>query len=65
MKFVVFQNINKLWYWEMRVPDGSSVAQSPIGFQTAEMAHHSIQMVRQNAPSALTFDLLGALKQGS
>lgn len=64
MKFVVFREINQRWYWELRLPDGVSVAASPMGYATAEKAFEAVKKIRHQAPIALVFDLVGNLQEG-
>ena len=64
MKFVVLQEINRRWYWELRLSDGEAIARSPMGFSTNEQACSAIRRLRSAVPMALVFDLTGNLIQG-
>lgn len=64
MKYVVYREINNRWYWELRSPDGSSVAKSPMGFANQNIAFAAIRNHRIDAPRALVFDLVGNLCEG-
>jgi len=61
MRFVVFMEINRRWYWELRSPDDEVVAKCQMGFADKAQALASIQRVRMSAPKSLIFDPIGTL----
>ncbi|AMM26348.1 YegP family protein [Variovorax sp. PAMC 28711] len=62
MKFVVLQDINGRWYWELRQIAGPPVARCSLGFSTREGAISDVRAVRERAPRCLIFDPLGNLE---
>jgi len=61
MRFVVFMDINKRWYWELRSSDDQVAARCQMGFADKEQALASINRVRTSAPKSLVFDPIGTL----
>lgn len=62
MKFVVLQETNARWYWELRHAEGPPIARCTLGFSSKQNAIRSIQSVRARAPICLIFDPLGNLE---
>lgn len=60
MRFVVFMELNRLWYWELRGTTGEVIAKCPIGFADRETALKSIDAVRASVPRSRVFDPLGS-----
>jgi len=61
MRFVVFMDINRRWYWELRSEDDQVVAKCQMGFADKAQALESINRVRTSAPKSLIFDPIGTL----
>lgn len=60
MRFVVFMDINRLWYWELRATAGEVIAKCPTGFPDKNAALQSIDAVRAKASRSAVFDPLGS-----
>ncbi|WP_219217523.1 YegP family protein [Variovorax boronicumulans] len=60
MRFVVFMDINRRWYWELRALSGEVIAKCPTGFADKSAALESIDSVRAKASRSAVFDPLGS-----
>jgi uncharacterized protein YegP (UPF0339 family) len=65
MKFVVFQDTDTRWYWEMRSVDEAVIAIGASGFADIEQAFDAIRSVRQEAPEAPVQNMLGVIETGA
>lgn len=65
MSFVVFQEIDDRWHWEMRLADARVLATSALGFSNIEQVFDAIRAVRDSAPDAPILNLLGKQQEAS
>ena len=55
-RFVIYQDTNFLWRWELRLPNGLAVAKSKEGFATEEIATEAVRSVRRAGAKALVVE---------
>lgn len=61
MKFVVYSDVDRRWYWDLQEIAGETVATSSMGFIDKAHAVRNLHAVRLQAAQCLIFDRLGNL----
>ena len=56
MYFILFQDVQKQWRWNLNADNNKIIATGAEGYHNKQDALHGITLVKQNAASALVYD---------
>lgn len=64
MRFIVFEEVDGSWHWQLITEDDSVVAVSSVGLPCRDSALAAVDAVREHVISAPVYDSAGVLYRG-